>query len=181
MRKWFYAGAVAGGLLLLGAAPAHADGVPAPAGGLLGSLDGEPGSGLTSLVPANLLGGGLIGGGPTADGRTAPASARQESALFDGGVPLLGGLGGLLPANESPRTLPGAGYDTLSGLPAGGTPVDPTLVDPAPTDSAGAAAANQPVDDPRLHEEPIDDEAGGRKRTFSAGGRPIAGEDRDFR
>jgi len=35
MRKWFYAGAVVGGFLLLGAAPAQADLSPAPAGGLL--------------------------------------------------------------------------------------------------------------------------------------------------
>lgn len=305
MRKWFYAGAVAGGFLLLGAAPAQADVVPAPAGGLLGSLGGgsggqeprgaqglgldpagglnlagplggsqlmdlkpgrnsadvtgpvpglpagddartreadeptgrgpargaapadlpriggltgggssggggggltgggssggpgggragRPGGGLSNLIPANLLGGGLLGGGLTPDGRTASAEAPRESALFDGGVPLLGGLGGLLPANEVPRTRPGAGDDAPTGMPAGGTAVDPALVDPAtPQDGngkggknkgqAGDPAADQPVDDPRLHEEPIDDEAGGKKRSFSAGGRPVAGEDQDFR
>ncbi|WP_433722728.1 hypothetical protein ACQP2Y_44640 [Actinoplanes sp. CA-051413] len=312
MRKWFYAGAVVGGFLLLGAAPAQADVVPAPAGGLLGSLGGgatqglgldpagglnlaspldgsslmdvkpgqnsadltgpasglaaqdqartreadEPagrrpvggsapadlpviggltggssggglgggglgggslgggnlgggasrgtGGGLTgggqggglptgslsNLIPANLLGGGLLGGGLTPDGRTASAEAPRESALFDGGVPLLGGLGGLLPANETPRTLPATGDDTPTGMPAGGTDVDPTLVDPAPgqpsdgptgDDQAAGPAADQPIDDPRLHEEPVDDEAGGKKRSFSDGGRPIAGEDEDFR
>jgi hypothetical protein len=314
MRKWFYAGAVAGGFLLLGAAPAHADVVPGPAGGLLSGLtgdgrgagldpagglnlesplggspadikpgqnsadvtpttdflptdvlpaaagrpreaervtdrkpvrgsaltdlstlggpaDGPSGGGLTGggltggssgdraarfggalggVVPANLLGGlipaGLLGGGLTPDGRVAPARAPRESALFDGGLPLLGGLGGLLPANGSPRTLPATAGATPPGMPPGGTPVDPattepdptltdptltdpTLTDPAPVDPAGAQAGNgtnkhkskdQPVDDPRLHEEPIDDEAGGKKRTFSAGGRPIAGEDEDF-
>jgi hypothetical protein len=64
------------------------------------------------------------------------------------------------------------------------------LVDPAQGDAADDQARDgkkkhkskeQPVDDPRLHEEPIDDEAGAKKRTFSAGGRPIAGEDQDFR
>jgi hypothetical protein len=313
MRKWFYAGAVVGGFLLLGAAPAQADVVPAPAGGLLGSLGGgatqglgldpagglnlaspldgsslmnvKPGQnsadltgpatggpaqdeartreadepagrrpgggsapadlpviggltgggssgnglgggslaggslaggasrgtgggltggapggglptgGLSNLVPANLLGGGLLGGGLTPDGRTASAGAPRESALFDGGVPLLGGLGGLLPANETPRTLPATGDDTPTGMPAGGTDVDPALVDPpqgkpadGPTgagqdgdDRAAGPAADQPVDDPRLHEEPVDDEAGGKKRSFSDGGRPVAGEDEDFR
>lgn len=323
MRKWFYAGAVVGGSLLLGAAPAQADVVPTPAGGLLGvtqglGLDpagglnlanplggsslmdvrpgqnsahvtgpapgaraedgvrtreadepsgrqpargsapadlpvvggltgggssggalgggssggalggggvggalshggsaggaaGRPGGGLptgslSNLIPANLLGGGLLGGGLTPDGRTGSARAPRESALFGGGVPLLGGLGGLLPANEAPRTLPRPGDDTPTGMPAGGTAVDPytgapatadaaatdpgaadpVLVDPpvgqpGDGDQAGDPAADQPIDDPRLHEEPVDDEAGGKKRTFSDGGRPIAGEDEDFR
>jgi hypothetical protein len=275
MRKWFYAGAVAGGFLLLGAAPAQADVVPAPDGGLLSTLGGgggaldpsgglglpnplggqlldldpgqnsadvtgpadglmdddrareadrptgrqpargagpadlpliggltsgsgggltgggtgsggltgggltgggsdgradQPGGGLGTLVPANLLGGGLLGGGLTPDGRSASAGPTRESALFDGGLPLLGGLGGLLPANESPRTLPATGDDTPTGMPAGGTPVVPA-----------DGAKGQTVDDPRLHEEPIDDEAGGKRRSFSDGGRPVAGEDEDFR
>src|SRR5689334_5438820 len=54
MRKWFYAGAVVGGFLLLGAAPAQADVVPAPAGGLLGSLGGGATQGL-GLDPAGGL------------------------------------------------------------------------------------------------------------------------------
>jgi hypothetical protein len=253
MRKWFYAGAVVGGFLLLGAAPAQADVIPAPAGGLLSSVgDGEglgldpagglnlesplggtsqlmtvkPGqnsadlrgpapsvsdalprgdaltreteqpanrapardavpadlpvgglggggggkAGLSGLIPGNLLGGGLLGGGLLPDGRTASAEPPRESALFDGGLPLLGGLGGLLPANEVPDTSPADG-DDVSGMPAGGSDVDPATVDPA---------MDEPVDDPRLHEEPIDDEAGGKKRAFSGGGRPVAGEDRDY-
>ena len=114
-------------------------------------------------------------------------------------MPLLGGLGGLLPANGSPHTLPATADDTPTGMPAGGTPVDPVLVDPPLVDPApslpaptappstvvprpsGPAASGQTVDDPRQHEEPIDDEAAGPKRSFSAGGRPIAGEDEDFR
>ncbi|MFI7542923.1 hypothetical protein [Actinoplanes sp. NPDC049599] len=327
MRKWFYAGAVVGGFLLLGAAPAQADVVPAPAGGLLSPLGGgsgnpglgldpagglnlqnplggapmmdvqpgrnsadlsgpatdalsepagrrpaagsapaelpllggltggdssgggasganlggafygggasgaglggafsgggasgaglggafsgggasgaglggagQPGGGLGTLVPADLLGGGLLGngllgGGLTPDGRPAAAWAPRESALFEGGVPLLGGLGGLLPANETPRTLPATGDDTPAGMPAGGTPVDPALIDPALIDPAPAdpalidpapagTKADEPVDDPRLHEEPIDDEDGGKRRSFSDSGRPVAGEDQDFR
>ncbi|AGZ46466.1 hypothetical protein [Actinoplanes friuliensis] len=312
MRKWFYAGAVVGGFLLLGAAPAHADVIPAPAGGLLSSVAGggldpagglnlesplggtsqlmnvkpgqnsadfqgsapavsnvlpqgsplsqesdEPagrrpgagaapadlpivggltgggsgssgglggltgggssgglggvsgggsgggtgglsgggsgsglggltgggagggaGGGLTGLVPANLLGGGLLGGGLTPDGRSAANTAPRESALFDGGLPLLGGLGGLTPANETPTTLPADGDDPVTGMPAGGTAVDPALVDPPKDDTS---TADEPVDDPRLHEEPTDGEAGGDERSFSSGGRPIAGEDKDFK
>ena len=235
MRKWFYAGAVAGGFLLLGAAPAQADVLPAPAGDRLGWLTGDGagqglgpdpaggpgpagplvggltggatrGGGLGSLIPADLLGGGLLGGGLTPDGWTGAAGPQRESALFDGGVPLLGGLGGKLPANESPRTLPATGEGTPTGMPAGGTAVDPALADPALADPAPSgppatdpAVTPQPstvdptpsvptgqpkgqtVDDPRLHEEPVDDEAGGRQRPFSPGGRPIAGEDEDFR
>ena len=190
-------------------------------GGSAGGAAGRPGGSLptgslSNLIPANLLGGGLLGGGLTPDGRTGSARAPRESALFGGGVPLLGGLGGLLPANKAPRTLPRPGDDTPTGMPAGGTAVDPytgapAATDPAATDPAatdpGAAdpaatdpvlvdppvgqpgdgdpagdpAADQPIDDPRLHEEPVGDEAGGKKRTFSGGGRPVAGEDEDFR
>src|SRR5919199_4097784 len=68
MRKYLYAGAVAGGFLLLGAAPAHADGQPAPAssrqdGGALGSLLGttgglDPAGGLKIKDPVG--GAGLV-------------------------------------------------------------------------------------------------------------------------
>ena len=277
MRKWFYAGAVVGGFLLLGAAPAQADLIPAPADGLLPSANGQgigldpagslnlesplggasrlvsirpgqnsadlqgagsslsdmlpsdgsllqgprgsigqgqntglapaglplarsgaaaggrtgrglgqlgggglPTGSLTGLIPTGLLGGGLLGGG-----FLSSAGAPRESTLFDGGLPLLGGLGGLMPVNETPDTDPAD--DDVTGMPAGGTvvdpaavdpaPVDPTLVDPAPVDPA----IDEPVRDPRVHEEPIDDEASGGKRAFSEGGRPIAGEDEDFK
>jgi len=224
MRKWFYAGAVAGGFLLLGAAPAQADVVPVPVGGVLSAVgsgvqgaglnpagglnlesplggsplvkvkpgqnspdltsaassltdpapesaaelpaDRTPAAGrgpgdlpignLTNIVPGGLLGGGLLGGGLLPDGRVPAAEAPRESALFDGGLPLLGGLGGLLPANEAPQTPPAT--PAVSSMPAGGTAVD------------------QPVRDPRVHEEPND----GRKRSFSDGGRPVAGEDTEF-
>ncbi|MFI7596845.1 hypothetical protein [Actinoplanes sp. NPDC049681] len=130
----------------------------------------------SSVLPSNLLGGDLLGqlpllgglGGLTPDGRI-PGAASQESGLFTGGLPLLGGLGGLLPANEIPS---GAGaLPAVNGLPAGGTDVTPSAL--------AGQTADDPADDPRAHEEPADDEAT-PQRTFSAGGRPIAGRDRDF-
>ncbi|MEU7903217.1 hypothetical protein [Actinoplanes sp. NPDC049118] len=289
MRKWFYAGAVVGGVLLLGAAPAQADLVPVQTDGLVNSADGRgigldpagslnlesplgganqlmnikpgqnsadlqglgslsdmmprntgllqgvaepdgraqgaglvpagvpvggltrggtsvagmargatsaggatagrqaagglPTGNLTSLIPSGLLSGGLLGGG-----LLPAAGAPRESALFDGGLPLLGGLGGLLPANEVPdkdkdkdkgkdKDRAGDADDVVTGMPAGGTAVDPATVDPATVDPA----IDEPVRDPRVHEEPIDNEAGGDKRSFSGGGRPIAGVDEDFK
>jgi hypothetical protein len=68
-------------------------------------------------------------------------------------VPLLGGLGGLPPANEAPRTPPATGDAAPTGMPPGGTAVDPIR----------------------------EDTAGGERRSFSEGGRPVAGEDQDFR
>ncbi|MEV4704794.1 hypothetical protein [Actinoplanes sp. NPDC049316] len=189
MRKRFYAGAVLGGLLLLGTTPAYADDLPLPVGGLTGLLSSSPVSssplssspvssspadGGSGLSLENPLGGGpLVGVRPgdntpslTAPEDVPPAQPTQvpaaplpgrppldagpaphESGLFTGGLPLLGGLGGLLPVDDAP--------DGASGLPAGGTPVAD--------------------DDPRLHEEPAGDE-----RAFSDSGRPIAGEDVDF-
>ncbi|BCJ53714.1 hypothetical protein Asp14428_51890 [Actinoplanes sp. NBRC 14428] len=105
----------------------------------------------------------LLGSLPLLDGVTP---APLESGPFAGGVPLLGGLGGLLPVNEMPGGVPA--LPGPSGLPAGGTDVTP---------SALAGAPSEPVDDPRVHEEPVDDEA---QRHFSTGGRPVAGADRDF-
>jgi hypothetical protein len=133
-----------------------------------------------------LNGGGLPGLMPdgSAPGGPAPV-ASKESGLLGGGVPLLGGLGGLLP--EPARTLPADVPDT-SGMPGGGTAVDPadTGTDkPAGPDPAASSPAAEPQpggpgdDDKRLHEEPIDDEAGGG-RTFSDG-RPVAGQDPDYK
>jgi hypothetical protein len=288
MRKWFYAGAVVGSFLLLGAAPAHADLIPSPADGLLPSTNGQgigldpagslnlesplgganqlvslrpgqnstdlqgsgaslsdmlpsdgslfrgpeeptgraqdagllpaslpvargagakhsrtsggrgrvagglPTGSLTGLIPTGLLGGSLLGGGLLS--AAGGGGAARESALFDGGLPLLGGLGGLMPVNETPDTHP-ADDDDVTGMPAGGTlvdpadgtqadpaTVDPAITDPAITDPATTdPAIDEPVMDPRVHEEPIDDEAGADKRSFSEGGRPIAGEDEDFK
>jgi hypothetical protein len=283
MRKYLYAGAVAGGFLLFGAAPAHADVPPAPAarqdgaalGGLLGATGGlDPAGGLRiddpvggsgrlldvkpgtnsadvpgaagNLLPAkgtvpaaraglgrpgdrtgssdarparperiapagglpgvgggglptgalgrlpvaNLLTGGLpLVGGLLPDGRSAGfAPAQQESGLI-GGVPLLGGLGGLVPV--------GPAAPAASGLPAGGTAVPPqdepvTQDQSAATDQAAPrggpaqAGSPKPVADPatakdaRLHEEPTDPEGKGNRRAFSDG-RPVAGVDPDYK
>ncbi|WP_211278056.1 hypothetical protein, partial [Couchioplanes caeruleus] len=69
MRKWFYAGAVVGSLLL-GAAPAHADDVaPSPVGDLTGlTSTADAGQGLGQGLGLNPAGGGLglvnpLGGG----------------------------------------------------------------------------------------------------------------------
>jgi hypothetical protein len=259
MRRHLYAGAVAAGFLLLGAAPAYADVQPAPAdaqqdagdpGGLLGSTNGidlsnplggtsllnvNPGdnsvlppqddvppartgfgragaqrdssgpaerpvaaekvdalpvpdrglpTGALSQLPiASLLGGGLpVIGGLLPNGQSPLGSrADQESGLLDDGVPLLGGLGGLLPGHSA-RTLPAA-----SGMPAGGTAVPagepaqdvPDGTKPAQPDPKPAAADPAIADDHRLHEEPTDPEDKSDSRPFS-GGRPIAGVDPDF-
>ncbi|HET6533257.1 MAG TPA: hypothetical protein VFH03_21930 [Actinoplanes sp.] len=162
-------------------------------------------------VPVGRLlnGGGVPGLGLMPDGSAplAPTGrSTRESGLLGGGVPLLGGLGGLLP--EPARTLPADGPDT-SGMPAGGTTVDPSDIgDPSDTgdpadigDPAATGGPDQPAGDPpgkpgigdpatddpdpsgpgdddkRVHEEPTDDEAGGR--SFSTG-RPVAGEDPDY-
>jgi hypothetical protein len=134
-----------------------------------------------------LSGGGLpVIGGLLPNGRAADDRATTEkSGLLGDGVPLLGGLGGLLP-EEPARTLPADPDEPdMSGMPAGGTAVDtPASTDPAtdPADPAVAAApdaAGPGDDDQRLHEEPIDNEAAGG-RTFSDG-RPVAGADPDYK
>jgi hypothetical protein len=257
MRRYLYATAVAGGFLLLAAAPAYADVQPAPAGAyqdglgdLLGPTNGidlgnplggtsllnvnpgdnsvlppqdqvppartglgqpgvpgtatgrpvapeadkalpVPGGGLPTgalgQVPiANLLGGGLpVVGGLLPNGRSPLGSrADQESGLLDNGLPLLGGLGGLLPGDPA-GTLPAA-----SGMPAGGTTVPAGDVAPAQPDRDGpdrakpakpkpAGADPAITSDHRLHEEPTDPEDKSGTRPFS-GGRPIAGLDPDF-
>ena len=165
-----------------------------------------------------LLGGLLPDGGRgIADDRTT----MRQAEMFDGGMPLLGGLGGVLPVNEAPRTLPARAEPDTSGLPAGGTAVRPgggtkpgsgakrtrstrpattpsaTAATPAasepPAGTGPAAAQDRPArpgpapqptatpDDPRLHEEPIDDETTEQRRPFSADGRPIAGIDEEYR
>ncbi|GAA0544507.1 hypothetical protein GCM10010172_27610 [Paractinoplanes ferrugineus] len=143
MRKFWYAGAVvAGGILLFGAgAPAHADlragtGPAEPAGNqladLLAAADGAAGqdqqryrtlgkSPLGELRPADLKSAGptgLLPDGGTPSAMRPVASVRQADA-FNGGVPLLGGLGGLPPANALPTPKAGEVSDG-SGLPPGG-------------------------------------------------------------
>ncbi|MBL7254541.1 hypothetical protein [Paractinoplanes lichenicola] len=128
----------------------------------------------------------------------------RESKMFTGGVPLLGGLGGLLPANTSPRTLPAGDEPDISGLPGGGVAVLPAATptsapataipgSPAPEQPAQTPSAKphkqkqkpQPKpaatpDDPRLHEEPVDTDTQ-EHRPFTPDGRPIAGIDQQYR
>jgi hypothetical protein len=80
--------------------------------------------------------------------------------LFAGGLPLLGGLGGLSPVNRVPDP---ARAGDAAALPPGGTPVTP-----------GTAGQEPPA-----HAEPADGPTGGKRRAFTDTGRPIAGEDHD--
>jgi hypothetical protein len=153
-------------------------------------------------VPLNgLLGGGLpLLGGLNPNGEQPSAVDRptvRQAEAFSGGLPLLGGLGGLLPVNDLP------GKPDTSGLPAGGTAVQPADTTPAPTAAARPSVAPSPAfsapapaepadktapadkpkpaatpDDPRLHEEPIDDDS--EKREFSPNGRPIGAVDPEY-
>jgi hypothetical protein len=155
-----------------------------PAADVVGEALPAPGGlpTLGTLPVGNLLGGGLpLIGGLMPDGRTPSTLPAQESGLLGEGLPLLGGLGGLLPADSAP-TLPALDEtpDT-SGMPAGGTPVpaDDTTTPVADT-PATPADADPGDDDKRLHEEPIDDEAKQSKRSFSDG-RPVAGEDTEYK
>ncbi|MEV4345570.1 hypothetical protein AB0J83_13940 [Actinoplanes sp. NPDC049596] len=98
-----------------------------------------------------------------------------------GGLPVVGGLlmpdGQPAPALDRPiaRSARSTHPDTpdTSGLPAGGMAVIPAATAaPKPGKLKPAAAP----EDPRLHEEPIDEH-----RPFSAEGRPIAGIDKQYR
>jgi hypothetical protein len=161
-----------------------------------GSLSQQNATGLPirSLPVSDLLGrlgfGGLLAnGGASAVQRP---TVRQAEA-FGGGMPLLGGLGGMLPVNELPKS---GDKPDVTGLPAGGlavlpaattpplfgqnAPAAPAAADPAAT-TAEQPAADQDAapDDPRLHEEPIDGEASHRQ--FSPDGRPVAGVDQQYK
>lgn len=107
MRTWSVM-LFAAGLGLLGIDPARAEIVP-PAGGSSSTLD-FPADDITDLLPE--LAGGLNG----LAGTPAATATPRESALFDGGLPLLGGLGGQRPANQVPAT----GERAATGLPPGG-------------------------------------------------------------
>jgi hypothetical protein len=88
MRKYLYAGAMAGGFLLLGAAPAHADVVPVPAG------QQQDGNGAS----------GLLGGGPLGDGRLLSVTPGDNSA------DLRGASGSVLPdLDQMPAARTGLG------------------------------------------------------------------------
>jgi hypothetical protein len=132
---------------------------------------------LDQLPVRDLLGGDLpLVGGLMPDGLGGAPVTGRESGLLDDG--LLGGLGGLLPAMPAPA---GDG----DGMPVGGTPVDQPDPTPDPADAPAPAVSTPPAgpgdDDPRLQEEPLDgDEAANGGRPFSDG-RPVAGEDADYR
>jgi len=108
-----------------------------------------------------------------------------RSEAFEGGTPLLGGLGGLLPVNSLPRS---GDRPDVSGMPAGGMAVVPAASEAPAVQAAEQPAAQTPAkerpkpaatpEDPRLHEEPIDGE---HDRAFSADARPIAGVDQQYR
>ena len=110
--------------------------------------------------------GRTLGLGP--DGR-APIDVTRPTAreleLYGGGIPLLGGLGGLPPANTAPDA------QDRSGMPPGDLP--PATPAPSPTPAST-------MDDPRLHEEPLDGEVS-HTRDFTPDGRPIAGVDPQYK
>jgi hypothetical protein len=131
MRRYLYAGAVAGGFLLLGAAPAHADVPPAPAGaqqdagalgGLLGSTGGlNPADGLRVSDP---LGGSgsLLDAQPGDNSADVPGATDNLLPAQDGVPAARTGLGqaagrtGKRPARPAgTEDLPSAG----GGLPTG--------------------------------------------------------------
>ena len=147
MRKLLFAGAVAGGFLLLGGAPAHADVLPTPAGADGSSLGDvltprgfDPAGGLNLESP---LGGSLIDvtpgdNTPGVDPATllpsenAPAAREADSQAGltpPGGLPAAGAVANALPKTNGVDVpvvggllggggLPGAGL--LGGLPTGG-------------------------------------------------------------
>ncbi|MCY1142672.1 hypothetical protein OWR29_32150 [Actinoplanes sp. Pm04-4] len=84
---------------------------------------------------------GLLPSGQVRDFTEQPTA--REAERFGGGMPLLGGLGGLLPANSSPRTLPATGEPDVSGLPAGGVAIFPAAT-PSSSPAASAPAASSP-------------------------------------
>ncbi|WP_250028255.1 hypothetical protein [Paractinoplanes maris] len=87
---------------------------------------------------------GLMPNGQVRDFSERPT--RRQAERFDGGVPLLGGLGGLFPANDGPRTLPATGEPDVSGMPDGGVAILPAAKPTtAPTADAPPAAAQAPA------------------------------------
>jgi hypothetical protein len=140
---------------------------------------------LSNLPIVGRLFGGLQPSGGTSSLLQRPTARQAE--LFDGGMPLLGGLGGLLPSNTVPQVggpdVPGV--PDVSGLPAGGMTVVPSLGKPATVPPAQARPKPAVIPaDPRLHEEPVDTDATPPtepRREFSADGRPVAGIDEQYR
>jgi hypothetical protein len=146
----------------LSATPATIGQLP-PTGGP-GLPLGELGN-LPDLLPTDLFGGALL-----PDGRSSAllgdAGPAPHPELFDGGLPLLGGLAGALPVNtdavpaSATDTAPDTAFRDGTGLPAGGAPTAVTGAGDRP--DAPGAADGRPA-----------------HRGFSDG-RPVAGDDTDF-
>jgi len=134
---------------------------------------------LQSLPVVGQLFGGLLPSGGTSGLLQQPTAGQAEA--FEGGMPLLGGLGGLLPSNSLPSSPGETDTPDVSGLPAGGMTVMPAA--PKPATQAKPKPAATP-DDPRLHEEPVDTDATPPtepRREFSPDGRPVAGIDEQYK
>ncbi len=205
MRKLWYAGAVvASGFVLFAAGPAQADVQPGPTDAdlltqmpmLSGALpNGQQQQSFDPLTGAHSEGMPLLGGvdgGPPVNGLpTVPSDGPSDAAGLPGG-----GIAVLAPAvtaTTDPSATPTGSVVTpaATGSPAATTPakhkhkvkptasatIAPATTAPATIAPATTAPSADPAD-PRLHEEPIDGEA---TRTFSAGGRPVAGIDQQYR
>jgi hypothetical protein len=166
MRRYLYAGAVAGGFLLLGAAPAHADGQPAPAGaqqdagalgGVLGSTGGlDPAGGLRINDPLGGSG-GLLDVKPGDNSADVPGATDNLLPAQDGVPAARTGLGRAADRNaERPARQPhrpatedlpavGGGLPVsnlpVSNLLGGGLPLIGGLLPNGPT--AGLSRADQ--------------------------------------
>ena len=138
MRKYLFAGAVAGGLLLLGAAPADADVVSAPAGrqqdgsgvgGLLTGVDHSLGdSDVFDVTPGDNSVDLLDPAGPVLPAEDATPAARTGLGRPTDRIPAGAAGSGLRATDRRGRGLPGVGGaglgaglgGLLGGLPAGG-------------------------------------------------------------
>lgn len=135
MRKYLYAGALAGGFLLLGAAPAQADVVPAPQAG-----QQQDGGGLTDpLGPNGLSLDQPLGGSPLIDVNPGDNSILPSQ---DGMPAARTGLGqrnepGRRAADGSLPALPGADRLPIAGRPASGLPVSGLPVSGRPVSGGG--------------------------------------------
>lgn len=144
MRKLLFAGAVAGGFLLLGGAPAHADVLPAPGGAQGSSLNDllrPTGNGLDPAGGLNLespLGGNLVDVQPGdntphvtppdllpaagADSPIKPTARTPQAGTVQRGLPAADTLSGALPHSVGNRPTGGLPTGTLlsGGLLGGG-------------------------------------------------------------
>jgi hypothetical protein len=131
MRRYLYVGAVAGGFLLLGAAPAYADVLPAPVGaqqvgGLLGSTGGlDPAGGLRISDP-------LGGAGSLLDVEPGDNSADVPGA--DGVIP---------PQSDVARTGLGSPGDRTTRRPS--RPAQRPDTEDVPAVGGGLPLSNLPI------------------------------------